>query len=52
MIEVERAWGKHPGWFAGLAPTQQAEVMGAYWARVRKPPESDKKPPPRKRGRR
>ncbi len=36
MIEIERAWGKEPGWFDTLPRPRQVQLLG--WYRIHRNP--------------
>ena len=43
ILEIERAWGKAPGWFCTLDPETQADLFG--WQRVHMFPQKPSKGP-------
>lgn len=52
ILQTERAWGKHPGWFDTLDPAHQERVLALAFAEASLSEEEEEAPPPPKVGRR
>ena len=45
ILQIERSWGKHPGWFDELEPHQQERLLGEWLAENTADPQKPAGPP-------